>query len=123
MVQDGDEKRLLIFDVLLFDGEDVRNKSYIERNKYINQYSETFNREIKESRKNEFPLLIYCKNSWELNTTEKFLLPGWQEKLKHKCNGIVLHATDSVSTDFERIKIPIQYLKFLFLVLRIGINH
>lgn len=97
MVEDGDEKRLLIFDVLLFNGEDVRNKSYIARNKYIDQYSETFNREIKESRKIKFPFTLYFKNSWELNITEKFLLPSWQQKLKHKCNGVVFHATDTVS--------------------------
>lgn len=95
MVQDRHEQRLLMNDAILFDGEDVTKKSFLERHSQISTFSAKFDEEILK-KKNVFPFLLYCKKFSDLLVTGKLLHPDWQKKLLHKCNGVVFHAMDRV---------------------------
>lgn len=46
MVQDRHEQRLLMNDAILFDGEDVTKKSFLERHSQISTFSAKFDEEI-----------------------------------------------------------------------------
>lgn len=97
MVQDLDEKRLLVFDAILLEGENIRNKSMMERHQMIDKFYKIFKEENKKKRSVKLPFQLHFKNSWDIKYTQRFLLPDWQKKLMHKCNGVVFIANESVS--------------------------